>query len=84
MMAELIVGHALIGMEHDMLKQYSRFLCLVLMVLLTHCRFLTTPPSVQIEPPPGPPEFQQGYKDGCTSGIAAYGSQYYKLFHRPT
>jgi hypothetical protein len=38
-----------------------------------------TPWGIQLDPPPGgTPEFNQGWKDGCTSGIAAYGGDNYK------
>lgn len=29
-----------------------------------------------------PPEYQQGWKDGCESGLAAYGNDYYKTFYK--
>ncbi|MCD6034979.1 MAG: hypothetical protein K0R63_720 [Rickettsiales bacterium] len=31
-------------------------------------------------PPPGPPEYQQGYMDGCESGYKGYGTQYNKVW----
>lgn len=38
--------------------------------------------SVPIEDPPaGPPEFQQGFKDGCESGISGWGSVTEKTAH---
>lgn len=32
------------------------------------------------DPPPGPPEYQQGYKDGCESGFKAYSAHYNKVW----
>jgi hypothetical protein len=34
--------------------------------------------------PPGPPEFVEGYHDGCDSGLAAFGNSYYKAFYHFT
>ncbi|NDF12557.1 MAG: hypothetical protein EB060_07090 [Proteobacteria bacterium] len=33
------------------------------------------------EVPDGPPEFQQGWRDGCDTGIGAYGDSWYKMYH---
>ena len=33
-----------------------------------------------MEPPPGPPEYQQGFLDGCESGFSGYGNSFNKLF----
>lgn len=30
---------------------------------------------------PGPPEYKEGYKDGCQSGMATYGPVQYKLYY---
>ena len=30
---------------------------------------------------PGPPEYQEGYKDGCQSGLATYGPAQYKAYY---
>jgi len=38
------------------------------------------PWSLDMEPPPGPPEYQQGYRDGCQSGWSGYASQFSKVF----
>lgn len=29
----------------------------------------------------GPPLFSQGYREGCESGLAAFGNSYYKTFY---
>lgn len=31
-------------------------------------------------PPPGPPEYQQGFLDGCETGRSAYANHFYKMF----
>jgi hypothetical protein len=31
--------------------------------------------------PPGPPEYQQGWQDGCESGYSTYGNSMYKTFY---
>lgn len=37
------------------------------------------PYSMDLDPPPGPPEYQKGWKDGCESGLSAYGGQVEKF-----
>ncbi len=34
------------------------------------------------EGPPGPPNFKQGWKDGCETGISATANQYQKMFYK--
>ena len=41
----------------------------------------TKPASLDMTPPKGPPEYEQGWRDGCETGIAGYGSAFNKLFH---
>ncbi len=37
------------------------------------------PMGLAMDPPPGgSPEFNQGWKDGCHSGVAAYGGDHYR------
>lgn len=36
--------------------------------------------NFNVDPPPGPPEYQQGWKDGCETGRAAYANHFYKMF----
>jgi hypothetical protein len=55
-------------------------LTLALLVGLAACD-PTKPVSLNTTPPAGPPEYQQGFKDGCESGIAGYASPFYKTFH---
>lgn len=38
------------------------------------------PNSLDLTPPPGSPEYQQGWSDGCESGSQAYSSNVYKVF----
>ncbi len=39
-------------------------------------------PAGLTKSPPGPPDFVNGYKDGCDSGLAAFGNSYYKMFYK--
>lgn len=39
------------------------------------------PASLSMTPPPGPPEYQQGWADGCETGIAGYGNSFTKMFY---
>jgi hypothetical protein len=38
------------------------------------------PNSLDLTPPVGPPEYQQGWSDGCESGAQAYANSVYKTF----
>lgn len=38
------------------------------------------PASLSMQPPPGSPEYQQGYVDGCNSGWKAYSTQFNKVW----
>lgn len=40
---------------------------------------LRKPISLNLEPPPGPPEYRQGWADGCESGMNVYSADFYKL-----
>jgi hypothetical protein len=42
--------------------------------------FFFKPASLQSDPPDGPPEYQQGWIDGCESGMAAYTNPLVKSF----
>lgn len=37
------------------------------------------PASIDLTPPPGPPEYQKGFSDGCESGANAYSNNFYKM-----
>ena len=39
---------------------------------------LRKPVSLNLTPPPGPPEYEQGWSDGCESGMNAYANPFYK------
>ena len=39
------------------------------------------PYSLDLTPPEGPPEYEQGWSDGCESGMSAYSSSFYKLLN---
>ncbi len=57
---------------------------MVSMMLLMGCaensvRGFFVPYSMNLEPPAGPPEYQQGWRDGCESGLSAYGGQVEKF-----
>jgi hypothetical protein len=41
-------------------------------------------PSGLTRNPDGPPDFVNGYHDGCDSGLAAFGNTYYKTFYKFT
>lgn len=41
---------------------------------------LRKPLSFHFTPPPGPPEYEQGWMDGCESGSNAYVNPFYKTF----
>jgi hypothetical protein len=66
-------------------------LLIALMVCLSACgdepkfgstvgNFFFKPASLDIDPPEGPPEYQQGWLDGCESGMAAYSDALPKSF----
>jgi hypothetical protein len=48
------------------------FVLLVLSISTTACSGLSlkTPATLDMTPPDGPPEYQQGWLDGCTSGLS--------------
>jgi hypothetical protein len=37
------------------------------------------PASLDLTPPPGPPEYTKGWSDGCESGANAYSNNFYKM-----
>jgi len=50
-------------------------LCVVAVSLVL---FLTGCGSSMVRTPQGPPQWQQGYSEGCTSGYSAAGHPYYR------
>lgn len=38
------------------------------------------PSSLDMKPPPGPPEYQKGWVDGCNSGWKGYGTTFNKVW----
>jgi len=50
--------------------------------LLTSCNALGGPkPFLMDADPEGPPEFKAGWKDGCQSGFATYGTALNKMYY---
>ena len=41
---------------------------------------LRKPVSLNLEPPEGPPEYRQGWSDGCESGMQVYSNDFYKFW----
>lgn len=64
-----------------------RILIITFVMLLSGCTNLNfkmawgRPASLTMEPPPGPPIYQQGFKDGCESGYSGYANNFNKLFY---
>lgn len=69
-----------------MQKNYKIFLVILSIVLLASCNHTPDgqiswqPNSLDLTPPPGSPEYQQGWSDGCESGANAYANSVYKIF----
>jgi hypothetical protein len=57
-----------------------KMLLITILLLCSGCDFLRKPASLNTTPPPGPPEYRQGWVDGCETGQSAYSGQLYKLF----
>jgi len=63
----------------------KKYLGLLVVVFLASCSFdsnLPYKPGFMPELPKGSPEFTQGWKDGCATGLAAYGNDVYKTVYR--
>lgn len=62
-------------------------LTLTLALILSGCSYITNPTpfglyrGMEDGAPEGTPEFRAGWKDGCESGMAAYGTLHYKSTH---
>lgn len=61
-------------------------IALAAMLVLAGCSALQSfkpkPPFLKTEIDFGPEEYRQGYKDGCESGMATFGSSLYKSVYR--
>ncbi len=55
-----------------------RKLFLIPVLALSSCAFGGSSPLFMNVDQPGPPEYKAGWKDGCQSGLATYGSVFYK------
>ena len=47
---------------------------------MNHEFSFTKPFTLDMTPPPGPPEYQQGFSDGCESGYSGYATGFNKVF----
>ncbi len=70
-----------------MTKDLCKILMLISITTLCGCTYFHAgfgwgikPPETAFEPPPGPPIYQQGFREGCESGYKGYGSSFNKLF----
>lgn len=57
---------------------------MLILVLTTACSFKYEPQTLKASggiPQGGSPEFDQGWRDGCDSGMAAFGNYTYKLIY---
>ncbi|MCD6034799.1 MAG: hypothetical protein K0R63_540 [Rickettsiales bacterium] len=57
------------------------YVYIIVLVLLQLALACAPVPVAMTKIPPGPPEFVDGYKDGCETGLAAFGNSYYKSFY---
>lgn len=68
--------------------QFVRCLTIATPLLLVACTSAhvdfnwAKPSSLDLTPPPGPPEYQKGYVDGCRSGWKAYSTTFNKVFDK--
>jgi len=56
-----------------------RKILLLSVIALNACTFGFSTPVLMDMDPPGPPEYKAGWKDGCQSGFATYGTAIYKM-----
>ncbi len=59
--------------------RHISLLWVVALFFVTACHSPT--PALLSNVPEGPPEYQQGWKDGCESGLTTYGNDWYKSFY---
>ncbi len=68
-------------MQHTLIRLS---ILMLLPLLITGCNGkngsfdIRKPASLDLTPPPGPPEYEQGWSDGCESGMNAYAHDFYK------
>src|SRR4051812_36780684 len=68
------------------MKKNYKILFVLFAMLLTSCNHTAdgkiswAPASLDLTPPPGPPDYQKGWSDGCESGSNAYSNSVYKTF----
>ncbi len=57
--------------------------CLIILLMTSGCGFKYQPQTLTASgiPQNGSPEFNQGWRDGCDSGMAAFGNYTYKLIY---
>ena len=78
----------MLNVQEDMSSVYKLLLVVMLAMQLGACTYLHVdpgwlkPPEMDVEPPPGPPIYQQGFRDGCESGFSGYGASGTKLFYK--
>ncbi len=62
------------------------YILVIALLLVTACNrtpegeISWQPYSMDLNPPPGPPEYKKGWSDGCESGANAYANNTYKMF----
>lgn len=65
----------------------KNILYIALLLMLPACTSMHSdfglgkPASLSMTPPAGPPEYSQGWSDGCETGIAGYGNSFTKMFY---
>lgn len=68
------------------MKNFLKIFVLILVLNLAACNRTADgeiswqPNSLDLTPPPGPPEYQKGWSEGCESGANAYSNTVYKSF----
>jgi hypothetical protein len=70
-----------IGKGIDQMSSLRFIVLAMMLIMLDGCAWMTKPMSLDMTPPPGPPEYQQGFLDGCETAIGAYANPFYKTFH---
>lgn len=70
-----------------MFRNIANFIAIIILVMpLCSCTYFHVNPSwaknpdFPMESPPGPPEYRQGFMDGCESGYSGYANSFNKMF----